>query len=97
MVESSNHQGIYYFNRGFLRHTRPDGSDVPQVIAWGAVCVLHVPNHGHFGIKRNVDVVNTGTGDDVTAVDLPQSAVVFLLIVARRLDERNPFVIVNFE
>ena len=63
----------------------------------GAVYVLHVTNHGNFGIKRNADVVNTWTGDDVTVSDLPHSVVVFLLNVAGHLDERNRFVIVNFE
>ena len=47
----------------------------------GATRVLYVTNHGHSGIKRNVGVVNTVTGDDVTVAALCRSGVVFLLIV----------------
>ena len=65
VVESCNHQGMYYLNRSFLGQTRANGSNVPQVIACGAVYVLHVINHQHFGIKLNADVLSTGTGDNV--------------------------------
>ena len=73
IIESCNHQGIYYLNRSFLRQTRPVGSDVPQVIVFGAAYVLYVTNHRHFGIICNADVVSTGTGDDVTVADLDHS------------------------
>ena len=82
VVESCNHQGMYYLNRSFLCQTRANGSSVPQVIARGAVYVLHVTNNRHFGIKLNADVVSTGTGDNVTVADLDHSDIVFLLTVA---------------
>ena len=69
VVESCNHQGMYYLNHSFLRHTRLGGSDIPQVIVSSAAYVLHVTNHRYFGIKRNADVVCTGTGDDFTVAD----------------------------
>ena len=82
VVETCNHQGMYYLNRSYLRQTRPDGSNVPRVIVCGAAYVLDETNHQHFIIERNADVVSTGTSDHVTVADLDNCDVVFLLVVA---------------